>query len=144
MNTNNQNHRFMWVSSRKNDLRDQGQINLADALFGSKVKVTVSVVDNESSSVDGLSDDPKIYRAWVHNCAKIAYNILADSVVLDIRHSLHQADLIVMNLVRFVAYCLILLGMWLMFGGSFGTGLWFTVMGLLVKLIQEFVWNKIK
>jgi exoribonuclease R len=189
---------ILWASVDNEALRHAGQLNLANALFGCKVKILVPVVDEDSSVIHGLAidqsignnaasvntitrlfpmssekvsaditvlsfnadrlfladealagadgslEDSKIYRTWVHNCTKLACNNLADRAVLGIRHGVWQADHSAVSLGRLIAYCFIVLGVWLMFSGSFGTGLSCTVLGLLVKLIQEFAWNKIK
>lgn len=44
-------------------------------------------------------------------------------------HSLRRATLIAANLGRFIAYFFIILGVWQMFSGNFGTGLWIAFIG---------------
>ena len=44
-------------------------------------------------------------------------------------HSLRRATLIAANLGRFIAYFFILLGVWQMFNGNFGNGLWIAFIG---------------
>jgi len=44
-------------------------------------------------------------------------------------HSLRRATLIAANLGRFIAYIFIILGVWLMFSGNFGNGLWIAFIG---------------
>jgi len=44
-------------------------------------------------------------------------------------HSLHRATTIAAGLGRFIAYCFIILGVWQMFNGNFGNGLWIAFIG---------------
>ena len=44
-------------------------------------------------------------------------------------HSLRKATLIAASLGRFIAYFFIILGVWQMFGGNFGNGLWIAFIG---------------
>ncbi len=51
------------------------------------------------------------------------------AIVWGTTHSLHRATLIAANLGRFIAYLFILLGVWQMFTGNFGNGLWIAFIG---------------
>ena len=51
------------------------------------------------------------------------------AVVWGITHSLRRATLIAANLGRFIAYLFILVGVWQMFTGHFGNGLWIAFIG---------------
>src|SRR5512135_375256 len=51
------------------------------------------------------------------------------AIVWGITHNLHRATLIAANLGRFIAYLFIVLGVWQMFGGNFGNGLWIAFVG---------------
>jgi Zn-dependent protease len=51
------------------------------------------------------------------------------AVVWGITHSLNRATLIAANLGRFIAYLFIILGVWQMFSGNFGNGLWIAFIG---------------
>src|SRR5512135_3469234 len=51
------------------------------------------------------------------------------AVVWGITHSLHRATLIAANLGRFIAYGFIVAGVWQIFGGNFGNGLWIAFIG---------------
>jgi Zn-dependent protease len=51
------------------------------------------------------------------------------AVVWGITHSLHRATLIAANLGRFIAYGFIIAGVWQMFTGNFGNGLWIAFIG---------------
>jgi Zn-dependent protease/CBS domain-containing protein len=51
------------------------------------------------------------------------------AIVWGITHSLRRATLIAANLGRFIAYLFILLGVWQMFTGNFGNGLWIAFIG---------------
>ncbi len=51
------------------------------------------------------------------------------AVVWGITHSLHRATLIAANLGRFIAYGFIIAGVWQMFSGNFGNGLWIAFIG---------------
>ena len=51
------------------------------------------------------------------------------AIVWGTTHSLHKATLIAANLGRFIAYVFIILGVWQMFTGNFGNGLWIAFIG---------------
>ena len=51
------------------------------------------------------------------------------AIVWGTTHSLHKATLIAANLGRFIAYGFIILGVWQMFTGNFGNGLWIAFIG---------------
>lgn len=51
------------------------------------------------------------------------------AIVWGTTHSLHRATLIAATLGRFIAYLFILLGVWQMFTGNFGNGLWIAFIG---------------
>lgn len=51
------------------------------------------------------------------------------AIVWGTTHSLHKATLIAANLGRFIAYIFIILGVWQMFTGNFGNGLWIAFIG---------------
>jgi CBS domain-containing protein len=51
------------------------------------------------------------------------------AIVWGTTHSLHRATLIAANLGRFIAYLFIILGVWQMFTGNFGNGLWIAFIG---------------
>jgi len=51
------------------------------------------------------------------------------AIIWGTMHSLRKATLIAANLGRFIAYGFILLGVWQMFSGSFGNGLWIAFIG---------------
>lgn len=51
------------------------------------------------------------------------------AVVWGITNSLNRATLIAANLGRFIAYLFIILGVWQMFSGNFGNGLWIAFIG---------------
>jgi len=51
------------------------------------------------------------------------------AIVWGITHSLRRATLIAANVGRFIAYLFILLGVWQMFTGNFGNGLWIAFIG---------------
>jgi Zn-dependent protease len=51
------------------------------------------------------------------------------AIVWGITHSLNRATLIAANLGRFIAYLFIILGVWQMFSGNFGNGLWIAFIG---------------
>ena len=44
-------------------------------------------------------------------------------------HNLQRATIIAANIGRFIAYCFIILGVWQMFSGNFGNGLWIAFIG---------------
>ena len=51
------------------------------------------------------------------------------AIVWGFTHSLHRATLIAANLGRFIAYGFIVVGVWQMFSGNFGNGLWIAFIG---------------
>ncbi|MBN1873558.1 MAG: site-2 protease family protein [Anaerolineae bacterium] len=51
------------------------------------------------------------------------------AIVWGITHNLRRATLIAANLGRFIAYFFIFLGVWQMFTGNFGNGLWIALIG---------------
>jgi Zn-dependent protease len=51
------------------------------------------------------------------------------AVMWAMTHSLRQATLIAANLGRGIAYLFIFIGVWQMFGGDFGSGLWIAFIG---------------
>ncbi len=51
------------------------------------------------------------------------------AIVWGITHSLRRATLVAANLGRFIAYLFILVGVWQMFTGHFGNGLWIAFIG---------------
>ena len=51
------------------------------------------------------------------------------AIIWGTTHSLRRATLIAANVGRFIAYLFILVGVWLMFSGNFGNGLWIAFIG---------------
>ncbi len=51
------------------------------------------------------------------------------AIVWGTTHSLHRATLIAASVGRFIAYLFILVGVWQMFAGNFGNGLWIVFIG---------------
>jgi Zn-dependent protease/CBS domain-containing protein len=78
------------------------------------------------------------YLAYI-NGALVLFNLIPGfpldggrvfrAVVWGITNSLNRATLIAANLGRFIAYLFIILGVWQMFSGNFGNGLWIAFIG---------------
>ncbi len=78
------------------------------------------------------------YLAYI-NGALAAFNLIPGfpldggrvfrAIVWGITHSLRQATLIAANLGRIIAYLFILFGVWQLFNGDFGNGLWIAFIG---------------
>jgi hypothetical protein len=175
MKANDQNHRTILKSiahrtmlERRllHDFSDEAlseldQPTVAKSLPSDKVKFFVAVEDvdtsvinrlaieqhlcNNTDSIDKSLENSKIYSAWVHNCTKLAYKSFAEWVFWDNNHRLRQPILNAARLGHFIAYCSIILGVWLMFNGSFSNGLWITIIGLFIVYVKVRLarcWNR--